>query len=72
MPIDEEASIDKNTRGRWQPDAAGWINTGTHGYFMGWINVTHDPWVYSVSLDDYIYLAGENLLDGGAWMYVPR
>ena len=39
-----------------------WINTG---YYLGWANVQHYPWVYIDKLDRYAYAQGQ-------WFYLPR
>ena len=44
-------------------EAAGWL---------GWVNVTGDPWILSLSLDKYIYIPGEQSAESGAWMYIPK
>lgn len=45
----------------------GWVNTGE---WLGWINVTHAPWVTIVNLDKYAYLPEESVGTSGAWMYL--
>jgi hypothetical protein len=45
-------------------DGNGWVDTND---WIGWVNVTYDPWIWSTSLDKYIYIG-----DGSGWVYVPR
>lgn len=45
-------------------DENGWANTGP---WLGWVNVTYDPWIISTSLDSYLYIG-----DGSGWVYVPK
>lgn len=45
-------------------DEVGWANTES---WLGWVNVTHEPWVISASLDRYIYLP-----DDSGWVYIPK
>jgi len=46
-------------------DDDGWANTGD---WMGWVNVTYDPWIISLDLGGkYVYVA-----DDSGWVYVPR
>lgn len=45
-------------------DSDGWAFTGE---WMGWVNVTFDPWIISSSLDSYLYVA-----DDSGWVYVPK
>jgi len=42
------------------------------GDFLGWIDITADPFVYSYSLGNYIYLPEASVLDAGAWVWVPK
>lgn len=42
------------------------------GAFMGVLDILHEPWVWSYSLEAYIYLPEANVADAGAWSYVPR
>lgn len=39
---------------------------------LGWVNVQYDPWLYSASLDGWIYLPEEAALgEIGAWVFIP-
>ena len=40
------------------------------GDFMGWINVTHGDYIWSYSLDGWMYCPEPDTTDSGAWMYV--
>lgn len=41
------------------------------GDWLGWLHVTHAPWVYSFSLASWLYLDEANVTDGvGAWAYI--
>jgi hypothetical protein len=40
--------------------------------WMGFLNVTNAPWVYSYTLGKYIYLPEANVSDNGAWAYVNQ
>ena len=56
----------------WGPyvaDEQGNVDTGT---FLGWLNVSLDPWEWSYSLSRYIYLPGDDVTASGAWAYIPR
>ena len=47
-----------------------WIDTGS---YMGWLWIEFAPWIYSASLDSWIYLpASASLEDAGAWIYIPQ
>jgi hypothetical protein len=48
-------------------DENGWVDTGS---WLGAINVTHGPWVWSELLGKYIYLPVENVTEAGAWMHL--
>ena len=48
-------------------DAGGNADTGA---WMGWINVTNAPWVYSYDLEQYVYLDEAYVEGGGSWMYI--
>ncbi|NDV63191.1 hypothetical protein G0Q06_12065 [Puniceicoccales bacterium CK1056] len=48
-------------------EADNWVNTGA---WLGWVNITNDPWIYLDDLADYIYLPDGQAADAGAWLYV--
>ena len=50
-------------------DAAGNCDTGG---FLGWINVNTGDWIWSYSLNTYLYMPESNVGSGGAWGYVPN
>lgn len=41
------------------------------GVLLGWINIQHDPWIWVYSLDKYIYIPSDGMLDGGSWIWLP-
>lgn len=45
-------------------DELGWADTET---WMGWVNVTFDPYVWNLALSKYIYVG-----DDSGWAYVPN
>lgn len=57
--------------GKWGPwdviDAAGNVNTGS---WMGYLNVSGDPYIWSYSLGSYMYIAPNSVTTGGGWVYV--
>lgn len=40
-----------------------WVDTGS---WLGWVNITFDPWVYSNDLQKYIYVPNDS-----GWVWVP-
>jgi hypothetical protein len=52
----------------YEVDALGWINT--EGW-MGYLNVTAAPWVWSATLAKYLYMPEANVSESGAWVYAP-
>lgn len=42
----------------------GWVDTMD---WMGMVNVTSDPWIWSLDLGKYVYI-----VDGSGWVYVPN
>lgn len=50
-------------------DANGFVDTGD---FMGWIYVGEKPWIFSYSLDKYVYMAESDVSASGGWGYIPR
>lgn len=50
-------------------DDVGSVNTGN---FIGWIDVSTAPWIYSYGLDKFIFLPEENVTPEGAWSYIPK
>jgi hypothetical protein len=45
-------------------DDQGWADTTP---WLGWVNVTHDPWIWVVDLGKYIYIS-----DDSGWTYIPN
>ena len=45
----------------------GWVDTGD---FVGWVNITHYPYVYLLSMEAYGYAAPSDSGDG--WLYIPN
>ncbi|MEX0330414.1 MAG: hypothetical protein AB3N64_03225 [Puniceicoccaceae bacterium] len=39
---------------------------------MGWLNIASAPWLYSYSLNKWIYGDESTFGEGGAWLYVPN
>lgn len=46
-----------------------WVNTGD---YLGHLWVGNKPWIWSASLDKYIWLRESDVQAGGAWTYVIR
>lgn len=47
-----------------------WANSGD---FLGWLEVSASPFVFSPILNRYIYVANPDAIaDAGAWLFVPR
>jgi hypothetical protein len=40
--------------------------------FLGWIDISQAPWIYSYSLGKFLYLPEENVSSAGAWAYAPK
>jgi hypothetical protein len=40
--------------------------------FLGWIDISQAPWIYSYSLGTFIYLPESGVSPAGGWAYVPR
>lgn len=49
-------------------EAGNWANTGT---FLGWVEITLAPYLYSLSLGKYVYVPDPAAIDG-SWIFVPR
>ena len=45
-------------------DEMGWADTGS---WMGWVNVTFDPWVWNEALSKFVYVG-----DDSGWVYVYK
>ncbi|MEX0331573.1 MAG: cadherin repeat domain-containing protein [Puniceicoccaceae bacterium] len=54
--------------GYWSKAELDWVDT-TDG-FLGWVNVFDDPWIFSQSMGNYLYLSQDALTSSGAWLYV--
>lgn len=50
-------------------DENGWINTNR---WLGFLNVSNAPWVYSNSLNGWVYAREGDVTQSGGWVYVPR
>jgi hypothetical protein len=50
-------------------EAGGWVDTGA---WLGWVNVIESPWVWSVSINAYMYLPEEWITASGAYAYTAR
>jgi len=53
----------------YEVDENGWVDTDT---WLGWLNVTDDPWVLSLSVDGWIYVPVDQNIDNGGWVYFQR
>jgi len=42
----------------------GWVDTAP---WLNWLNITFDPWIWSTSLDKYIYIG-----DGSGWIFSAK
>jgi hypothetical protein len=42
------------------------------GSFLGWINVASGDWVYSFSMEKYVYLPESWVTESGSWTYLPN
>jgi hypothetical protein len=52
---------------------ASWVKSGDDvdtGTWMGWLNVANGDWVWSYSLNGYIYLPESHVSESGAWTYI--
>jgi len=47
----------------------GDVDTGT---WLGWVNVTHAPWIFSYSLSQYMYIEEAGVTDAGSWAYISN
>jgi hypothetical protein len=45
-------------------------NVGT-GTFLGWFDISLDPWIYSYELEQFIHIPSNSFSDKGAWVFVP-
>lgn len=46
-------------------DGNGWVDTGS--WLSGLVQVDNDPWVYPLSLQNYVYVP-----DDSGWIYIPK
>lgn len=57
--------------GKWGPfdiyDEAGNVDTGS---WMGFVNIGFDPWIWSYSLNQYLYIDSNSITSSGSWVYV--
>jgi hypothetical protein len=50
-------------------DEAGNVDTGS---WMGYINVASQPWIWSYSLNQWLYIDKNSVLSSGSWVYVTN
>ena len=48
-------------------DEAGNVDTSP---WMGFLNVINDPWIWSYSLNQWLYIDGNNVTESGSWAYL--
>jgi hypothetical protein len=63
-----DSGITTETWAGYVVSEAGDVNTVE---WMGYLNVTFAPYIWSYSLDGWIYLPEQQVSDSGAWMYIP-
>lgn len=51
----------------YEISAEGWVDTAA---WMGMVYVANDPWVYSLDLQNWIYIPANGVFEAGAWSYV--
>lgn len=57
------------------PTWAGWPRTGDYvdtGDWLGWLYVAHEPFAWSYTLDNWLYIPAEGVTGSGGWAYVHR
>jgi hypothetical protein len=54
------------TWGGLEANGDGWLNTGN---WMGWINIQNKPWIFSYSLNGFVYAPDPGADVAGAWIY---
>lgn len=65
----QAAVISYNSWGGIEPDPGGHINTGT---WLGWIHVGYSPWLWSYSLNRWIYAPDPGPGFSGAWLFITQ
>jgi hypothetical protein len=65
--VDNLRIVEVDTWGPWQKTGEDVDTTP----WMGWLYVGYGDWVWSYSLNSYIYLPEGNLTESGAWTYIP-
>jgi hypothetical protein len=53
------------------PVSGDGVSVNTEG-FLGWIDISQAPWIYSYSLGKFLYLPEENVSSAGGWAYAPK
>ena len=54
--------------GEWPLVSGNYVDTGN---FLGWLEVSQDPWVWCLALNKYLYIPENFVTPSGAWVYVP-
>jgi hypothetical protein len=57
-----------NTWAGYEIVADGWVDTDD---FIGWVNITRDPWIWSEPMGMYLYLQESSVGPSGSWSYAP-
>lgn len=50
-------------------DENGWADTAS---WLGWINITSEPWILILSLNNYGWIPEEGVTDSGSWVYIRK
>lgn len=53
----------------YEIDENGWANTGD---FLGYIFAAAAPWVWSLTLQNWMYVPATEASEGGEWMYIVK
>jgi hypothetical protein len=66
VPPDPSGGVDETWAG-YPVSETGDTNTGE---WLGWINVSAEPWILSYSLNQWMYIDESAVSDSGSWAYV--
>lgn len=70
VPFSGEIANSGSDWALWAAVAASWVDTDSAEHtYLGWLNYTAAPWLYSLNLEAYLYIEESLVTPSGAWVY---
>jgi len=72
LKLDNFAIMAEGSTELWADFEVGPGTSVDTGDFMGWIDIAQKPWIWSYSLESWIYMPEGNVTSIGSWGYVAK